>query len=599
MLVAEVEDLVSLFIDDSISIKEALQVMEEESSSYLLVTSRNGALTGVITWDSLLGIFKNNISLDSSIKNVMKQTLCIVKETQSLEELDFGEEDFVVVIKEIGHPIGILTREKFLTVICSKLNTILDTCQTVKDSDKSFDFSSLVKKVQSLIKERDDLSQIIEFSPDSIYVADEEGNTVLVNQAFEELSGVKRDSVLGKNTETIEKMGLFYPAVTPIVLKEKRKFSVLQTSINGNYSVVTGIPVFDEQGKIVKVISNSKDFQEFNSVSQYLNEFEGAGEQKSEILFVKGKMLICESPKMKEIVDLINQVADVDSTVLITGESGVGKDLIARFIHENSNRAQGEYIHINCGAIPESLLESELFGYETGAFTGAKKGGKTGLIEAASHGTLFLDEIGEMPLNLQVKLLNVLQNKKITRVGGTEQVDVDVRIICATNKDPEEMVREGKFRLDLYYRLNVIPIHIPPLRERREDIGPLVQWFLKSLNDKYHKDIHLRPEVIDLFLQYYWPGNVRELENMIERIVVVSTSNITLENLPCVFTKKSFKPVLVNKIIPLKKALTEVERQLVLMAYQDCKNSYTLGKVLDISQSSAHRKIQKYVNNEQ
>ncbi|NMA13840.1 MAG: sigma 54-interacting transcriptional regulator, partial [Clostridia bacterium] len=245
---------------------------------------------------------------------------------------------------------------------------------------------------------------------------------------------------------------------------------------------------------------------------------------------------------------------------------------------------------------PEPLLESELFGYESGAFTGAKKSGKTGLIEVANKGTLFLDEIAEMPANLQVKLLQVLQTKCVTRVGGTEPIDVDVRIISATNKDLGKLVKTGKFRLDLYYRLNVIPVHVPPLRERKDDIMPLAENFLERLNKRYQKNVQLMPDVIQVMLNYSWPGNIRELENLIERIVVVSTKNkITIEDLPYFYSLYVDKPVVVNKVIPLNQAINDLEQQMVSLAYKKCKNSYKLGKILGISQSSAHRKIKKYI----
>ena len=228
---------------------------------------------------------------------------------------------------------------------------------------------------------------------------------------------------------------------------------------------------------------------------------------------------------MEDTIKLSLRIAAVNTTVLILGESGVGKGLIARFIHENSLRNKGPFIKINCGSIPESLLESELFGYETGAFTGAKREGKPGLVELAHKGTLLLDEIADLPLNLQVKLLQVIQERELTRIGGTKPIRIDIRIIASTNKDIRKMVKQGEFREDLYYRLNVIPITIPPLRERKEDIELLIDFFISHYNKKHNKSISLQEDVIEALLQYCWPGNVRELENLMERLVVTSEMN--------------------------------------------------------------------------
>lgn len=397
--------------------------------------------------------------------------------------------------------------------------------------------------------------------------------------------------------EVIEKMKMYYPAITPVILKEKRKLSILQRYTNGKTTLVTGVPIFDDSGRITRVICNAKDLDEINSVTKYLNESSTGNGKQDDKIHSHGKNLIIASNVMKRIMNSLVQVAKADSTVLITGESGVGKDVVAHYIHENSPRVNHEFVHINCGAIPEPLLESELFGYESGAFTGAKKSGKTGLIEVANKGTLFLDEIAEMPANLQVKLLQVLQTKCVTRVGGTEPIDVDVRIISATNKDLGKLVKTGKFRLDLYYRLNVIPVHVPPLRERKDDIMPLAENFLERLNKRYQKNVQLMPDVIQVMLNYSWPGNIRELENLIERIVVVSTKNkITIEDLPYISHSLYVdKPVVVNKVIPLNQAINDLEQQMVSLAYKKCKNSYKLGKILGISQSSAHRKIKKYI----
>jgi nitrogen regulation protein NR(I) len=287
--------------------------------------------------------------------------------------------------------------------------------------------------------------------------------------------------------------------------------------------------------------------------------------------------LIGDSIKMQRVYELIEKVADSDTTILITGESGTGKELVARTIHYNSSRADGPFVPINCAAIPKDLLESELFGHEKGAFTGAINT-RIGRFELANNGTLFLDEIGELDPSLQVKLLRVIQEREFERVGGVKTIKVDVRIIAATNRNLEEAVRDGRFREDLYWRLNVIPIHLPPLRERREDIPLLIDFFVKKFHRKRKgKALVFPPEVMTILLRYDWPGNVRELENLVERLsVLVSDEVVKPEDLPERFHKREFRgqemevlsPQISEEGIDLSKTLEEIERELILKALQ-------------------------------
>src|SRR5699024_3714408 len=290
-------------------------------------------------------------------------------------------------------------------------------------------------------------------------------------------------------------------------------------------------------------------------------------------------------------------VATVDSTILILGESGVGKEVITNFIHKNSSRAENAFLKINCGAIPENLLESELFGYEKGAFTGANNKGKAGLFELADNGTLFLDEIADMPLSLQVKLLRVLQEKEVMRIGGTRSISVDARIITATNTDLKKEVAKGRFREDLYYRLNVIPINIPPLRKRPEDILLLANHFIEYFNETHTTDRRFSPQILHAFQSYDWPGNVRELQNIVERLVVTSDERkISSDLLPEEFHKCSIneESVKVNKIIPLKKCLELAEKQLLSLAREKYSSTTEIAKVLEVNQSTISRKFNKY-----
>lgn len=479
----------------------------------------------------------------------------------------------------------------------SPLKTLFqpDNADTGLSASNLSTITYLVQEILRLDQERKTLREIIEYSSDSIYVADGEGKTILVNRAFQYQVGVPPEEMIGRKTSDLEKEGVYYPSATSIVLKEKREITVRQKTESSANLIVTAVPIFDEEGKIYRVVCNSRDIEELKSLVEYLSGPETIADMT--IMPNKKTSLVFQNKKMQQIVIAAQEVASTSSTVLITGESGVGKEVVARFIHQCSGRSNEKFIHINCGAIPEMLLESELFGYEAGAFTGASKGGKKGLIEAAGKGTLFLDEIAEMPINMQVKLLTVIQNKQVTRIGGTKPTAIDVRFIAATNKALQKLVECGQFRSDLYYRLNVIPIHIPPLRERKEDIPSLIEILLEQMSLKFQRRIKLSPEVVQLFMSYEWPGNIREMENVLERIVVTSKTSVVIEkDLPFfTYNPDTRKAITVNKVISWEQAMAELEEQLFIEAYKTGNSSRKIAKILGISQSTANRKLKKYV----
>lgn len=302
--------------------------------------------------------------------------------------------------------------------------------------------------------------------------------------------------------------------------------------------------------------------------------------------------IIGQSKAMQSVYELINKVLDNDTTVLITGESGTGKEVIAKAIHYNSKRKDYPFIAVDCASIPETLIESELFGHEKGAYTGATNR-KKGKFEIANKGTLFLDEIGNLRLDVQAKLLRVLQEKEIYRVGGNERIKVNVRIIAATNADLEKLIKEGKFREDLYYRLNVVPIKLPPLRERKDDIPLLIQHFLNKYNKEYNKNVKFNNEVIKILYDYPWPGNVRELENLVQRMVVISTSPIiTVNDLPQNIISTTN---ITSDIIKPGMSLDDVEKIFILETLKKFNfNLSKTAKILGITRKTLHNKIDKY-----
>ena len=306
---------------------------------------------------------------------------------------------------------------------------------------------------------------------------------------------------------------------------------------------------------------------------------------------------ISESMQTKRIMETIRRVAPYDAAVLLTGESGVGKNCFADMLHEYSSRKEGPYITINCGAIPVNLLESELFGYEKGAFTNASNMGKVGLIEKADHGTLFLDEIGELPLSLQVKLLMALQEKKITRVGGTEEKQVDFRLVTATNKDLRKCVEKGEFRKDLYYRLNTVELAIPPLRNRKEDVPALINSFVSRCSKQYGKDFAISEEAVDILTKYPWPGNVRELNNIVESMLLTSENDqIGKEMIPAGILRQTGIEGKSWWGKRLKEILEETEAIVIMEAYEHFQSTTKAAEALGISQASMSLKLKKYRN---
>ncbi|OMP66523.1 Fis family transcriptional regulator [Domibacillus epiphyticus] len=463
-------------------------------------------------------------------------------------------------------------------------------------------YEGLLKELDSYKNLNLDLKAIFDTSYDVIYVSDHQGVTLRVSSACKELWGKEEKELVGKSVYELEEAGIYKPSVTRLVLEKKETVSLIQTTKTGRRLKVVGTPIKDENGEIIRVVNASRDITEVSRLQSELNEMKQLIEgYKKELNDLRSRtetetQLVYRSKEMNQVISLAQRVADVDSTVLILGETGVGKEVIANYIHKSSPRSEKPFITINCGAIPENLLESELFGYEKGAFTGAVKQ-KLGLFELASEGTLFLDEIGEMPLPLQTKLLRVIQEQQLVRVGGTKPIAINIRLITATNRNLLEEVKKGAFREDLYYRLNVIPIKIPALRYRKDDVLPLILHFVEVFNQKYMRTAKISNSALDVLQEYEWPGNVRELQNIIERLVVLTEkemiSQSELEGLFYPSGRRESKSVVVNNIIPLKECVEEAENQLLQLAKRKYASTSEIASVLGVNQSTISRKMQR------
>ncbi|KMY48874.1 sigma-54 interaction domain-containing protein [Peribacillus loiseleuriae] len=438
------------------------------------------------------------------------------------------------------------------------------------------------------------LEKIIKYSFDEIFVTDANGNIIFLSEKFKDLFGIDTEKIMNQNVFTLEKNGILSPSVTGKGLQTRKIETIIQETAMGRKLVVSGYPIFDENQKLWGALSFSRDITELDYLKKTNDQVAKTMLlYEKEIEKMKNKQMYASpinNGKMGQVFSIVEKVSSLDVTVLLEGESGVGKNYIAQKIHQKSNRKNEPFIEVNCGAIPESLIESELFGYEEGAFTGARKGGKKGYFEAAGKGTIFLDEISELPLKLQVNLLSVLQNRTIQRVGGHSIIHLNCRIICATNQDLQKLIAEKRFREDLYYRINVIKIAIPPLRERREEINLLVSDLLDEFNDKHNMNKEFSTNMISWLNRQEWLGNIRELRNFIERILITSNENfIDVDQVGITPSKEGD--------LTLDQYMEMIEEDYIVRMYEKYPSSIKLAKKLGISQSTANRKINQYVKN--
>ncbi|WP_276621269.1 sigma 54-interacting transcriptional regulator [Syntrophomonas wolfei] len=505
--------------------------------------------------------------------------------------LEKGERATITLVTRTGKEVLVTS-----TPIFDDQGNIMLVVTNVRDITELNKLEREFKKMVGL-RERE-LDAVFESSYDGLYITDGEANTLRLNEAFERILGVKAEECIGRNMRELVAEGVYSRSGTLLALEKQDQVTITLQAKTGKTALVTSTPIRDEHGNIILVVTNVRDISELNELQEKLGHAEELSRFfQSELQEMKLRtQCVIHSSKMRELISMVVRIAAVDSTVLIQGESGVGKELVANTIHSNSNRREQPMIKINCGAIPENLLESELFGYEPGAFTGASKQGKVGMFEVADQGILFLDEIGDLPLSLQVKLLRVLQDKEILRVGGTKPIKVDVRIIAGTNYNLKEMVEKKLFRKDLFYRLNVIPITVPPLRERREDIPILANHFLDNFNQKHGMNKKLSGSILAYFMEYDWPGNVRELENLVERLVVTSLNQtITAHDLSAWSElKPENKSDNEHGIVRLQDALENTERRILENAFSVCKSTYEVARALGISQPTVVRKAAKY-----
>ena len=500
-----------------------------------------------------------------------------------------------------------------------------------------------------------DFKRVVDGLDDSLLITDNTGKCIYVNPAYSKNTSIQPKEILGKVVMDEYGPGKLFSngAVGDVIKTGKVTFCLCKTSKNDIplTGYIIGTPLFDNQGNLQQVIALSRPIVQLkglrNDFAAFVSELNQIQKQLSPTTTDAKEQLsppmIGKETTMAPIWSLIHHIAPTDATVLITGESGTGKEVLADEIFRNSNRKNERFVKLNCASIPAQLFESELFGYEKGAFSGANAKGKPGLFELANHGTLLLDEIGDMPLDLQVKLLRAIQTKEITRIGGIKPIHLDVRIIAATNCNLKAKVADGTFRQDLFYRLNVVPIKIPPLRERKDDIEALCDFFIRKFSEKYHSSFSLTELQLDYLRSYNWPGNIRELENIMEYLVICSSgvgavNNEMITNLLGISNEIVENPMSASATetaaslaeisspsanlsvaepqppvaelqtsgnsdtaqntptanIDFATAVEQYEKKLIEEALQHSKNLREAGKLLNVNASTVSRKIKQY-----
>ena len=441
-----------------------------------------------------------------------------------------------------------------------------------------------------------------------IYVTRADGVSMFINSRYEQITGISREDAVGQTIFTLHSQGMYMPLVTPVILRINKEYTVLQAFAGGRYGIISGTPIYDASGKpyCVLICVNQIEEKARRIIDGTLSLEIRRKVQRADLHYVQASPvdIIAESAAVRQVLQDSIRVASYDVPVLLLGESGTGKEIFASIIHSSGARRFEPYVTLNCSAISTNLLEAELFGYEPGAFTGASAKGKQGFFEVATKGTIFLDEIGDMPLESQAKLLRVLQNGEFYKVGGIEPIKTNARIIAATNRNLKEMTENGTFRRDLYYRLNVIPITMPALRDRKEDIAPLLLHFLYVFNQTYGTNKRFSEDLITLLTGYGWPGNVRELKNLVKRLIIMCVDDeITPEHFYRIWSKELAldqpeetpeEGVVVNGLPPMTRAVAEVERTLVERALEKAGSTRRAAELLGVSQSTVMRKIREF-----
>lgn len=507
------------------------------------------------------------------------------------------------IINDEGQVVGKITSKNLLMALAKNMGPTTPVKTLVADLKEIAQIDSYQDMLST--NSNNILNVALEASSDGILISDVKGNITYVNSAYEHITGLKKEEMVGQNLQKLLHDKMFNIAASLVALEGREPVSIMHKYITGKNALTTASPIYDEQGEIIGVFNNTRNISNLarlrnelvatnNEIPKYSNESQAYLQQQ-----LSNEGFIFKSQIMMQLLELASKAACFDSTVLIYGQSGTGKEVLAKFIHQQSPRRDGPFIKVNCAAIPNELFESEFFGYEPGSFTGANRQGKPGMLELANQGTILLDEVSELPLPAQSKLLRAIQEREVFRVGASEVTELNVRILAATNKDLANEVKLGSFRQDLFFRLNIVPLKIPSLSERKEDIPTLVSYFLEKLNQFYKKDIIITHEAMNILIDYSWPGNVRELQNLIEYLFVVSSNNqISVEKLPLKFladhTLAEYNQIDEKPSEKLNYLLDNFEKEIINSTLKVCPSIRQAAIDLGINPSTLCRKMKKY-----
>ncbi len=567
-------------VDSMMPVQEVIELMLREGWDEVIICNEQGRLSGLVTKEHLVSCISQGYDSTQPIKTLTREQ---VVTTRPQEDLSKARD--VMRNLQIGRLPVLDDKDQLVGILTAK-----DVCNG---------FSS------KLWQQGEQLSAVMENITEAIQVIDCDGMVSFWNSEAERLFGIKGRDIVGR------KLADFMPDDLPLqAIKTLQTYRNVMDELGGGVPVIrNAAPVINPDGVAIGAVCTTADISEIKLLMDKLNQANQRVRNLERFMIQQGTQeyvsFYTVDPKTQRLLEQARRVALTDATVMIQGASGTGKEVLAHLIHTHSKRADKPLIEVNCSAIPESLFESEMFGYEAGAFTGGSRAGKAGKFEIANGGTLFLDEVGELPLDMQAKLLRVIQERRFYRVGGVKPIEVDVRLIAATNRDIVQLVREGRFREDLYYRLTVVTFQIPPLKARPADIPGLVERILKKLSRLYDKDIkRVDPEVMDLLVSYDWPGNVRQLQNMLESIVILMEGDVisrqTLEEVRVIdiLTGEKGLPTREADTAPgifdddLKKSTDQRERQMIIKALRDCAhNKSSAAKMLGIARSTLYYKM--------
>ena len=564
------------------------------SNHGIIATDRNGIIVFINRVAREIFKLGQKRSKGENIIDILPLTGALMLKSISTAKAQIGHQVSGEEANFIANINVIKNDRKVIGAVCNLL--ALEAFETV--ARKLDFFNVLDRKFRTLF----------EVSSDGMWICDSQGRVVDINRATEKMGGIKRENVIGKKvSQLIKKEALYNCYLTDEVIRTKRPLSQLQKIKNTQKTVLcTGIPVLDKDGNVSAVVINERDITQLHAIQKQLEEVRQEKKRyQDELTELNLKELdagkfVAESESIRQVMTTALKFSRIGvSDILLLGESGTGKGLLARFIHKNSTRREKAFVQINCAAIPESILEAELFGYEKGAFTGARESGKPGLLELSHEGTLFLDEIGEMPLTVQAKLLKYLDDHEVMRLGGTVAKKIDCVMIAATNQNLEKLSKEGRFRSDLFYRLHSLVIEIPPLRDRPEDIFALASLFLEHFNRKYEMEKKINPLTLALLQSYPFQGNVRELRNIIRKAVFLSDGDL-IDNMVIgsigkeVLDDWSSLTAGNKQISNLSDLMSAFEKEILKNALKRCSSTREMAAYLNVSQPTVVRKLKKY-----